>query len=425
MRASLLPIREYMTTLVAIAALLIGIAALGVLAFRYTRDRRPASTTQEAGDEIRRRLAVLKVEFKDGKLSEEQYKQQRRALATTLLDLSRRSPARQRVQRPPVLVLGGTALAGLALGIGLLWWQTTQRSDGDGRLQAASPTTASHPLTAAQLEHSVEQMRERVKANPEDATAWAMLAHSYDMLGRYAQASEAYAKLVDLVPNDAQVLADYADSLAVARGRKLDGQPLQLIERALALDPKNLKALSLAGTEAYDRKDYARAIAFWERARAQVNDEALRQEIDSSIADARRLQSGGTAASGVTATPVQAVASASAGFVAGRVTLSEQLKSTVSANDTLFIFARPADGSRMPIALMRRRASELPLEFRLDDSMAMVPQMRLSGQTRVIVGARISKRGDASPQAGDLQGFSQPVAVGTKELRVDIAEMVK
>jgi cytochrome c-type biogenesis protein CcmH len=79
----------------------------------------------------------------------------------------------------------------------------------------------------------------------------------------------------------------------------------------------------------------------------------------------------------------------------------------------------------MPVALMRRRASELPLEFRLDDSMALVPQSRLSAQTQVIIGARISKRGDATPKAGDLQGFSAQVAVGTTGVRLDIAEVVK
>lgn len=409
-----------MINLLAMTALLTGFAALAVLAFGLMRARDSAPAVRGDSDRIRRELAVLKVEFKDGKLSETEYRDRRRALASSLLDLGAKSPGRKGALRPTRAALGGIAIAGLTLGAGLLWWQATQGPSGEA-------PSAAHPLSTEQLEHSVAQMRDRVKASPKDATAWAMLAHSYEMLGRYAEASRAYATLVELVPNDAQVLVDYADALAVASGRKLAGEPLRLIQRALALDPKNLKALSLAGTEAYDRKDYSAAIAFWQRAREQVTDEALRQEIDNSIGDARRLQSAGAATPAAVAGSGQASAPAStnAGFVTGRVSLSESLKSRVSADDTLFVFARPADGSRMPVALMRRRASELPLEFRLDDSMALVPQSRLSAQAQVIIGARISKRGDATPKAGDLQGFSAPVAVGTTGVRLDIAEVVK
>lgn len=199
---------------------------------------------------------------------------------------------------------------------------------------------------------------------------------------------------------------------------------MKLIERALGLDPKNPKALSLAATEASERGDLAQAIDYWQRTRAQVNEPALRGELDDRIAQARLAQ--GRAASSPAAMSTQASASnETTGFVSGRIALAETLKAQVSPDDVLFVFARPAEGSRMPIALMRRRASELPIEFRLDDSMAMVPQSRLSTQNRVIVGARISKRGDVMPQAGDLQGLSAPVAMGTKDLQLEIAEVTK
>lgn len=327
---------------------------------------------------------------------------------------------------------GGTLLpltlatGSLLVGALLLTWPSPKAGSGDA---AAPPSTtsaasAAHPLKAEQLERTIAQMRERTKQSPQDATAWAMLAHSYDMLGRHGEAGAAYTRLIELVPNDPQILVDTADSMALSRGRQLQGEPMKLIERALALDPKNLKALSLAGTEALDRGDAAQAVGYWQRARALVTDPVLAQGFDDRIAEARALQS--RPASGVVA---KAAASAPppdpAAFVSGRIVLADKLKSQVAANDVVFVFARPVDGSRMPVALMRRRANELPLEFRLDDSMAMVPQTRLSGQSRVVVGARISKRGDATPQAGDLQGFSTPVAVGTTGLRLEIAEVVK
>jgi cytochrome c-type biogenesis protein CcmH len=316
--------------------------------------------------------------------------------------MSNRIPFRRRL-------VEALAAAGLVLGISLWIWQSQLRAPATAPPAAAS--SAAHPLKSEQLERSIAEMRDRVKASPNDATAWAMLAHSYDMLGRYSDARPIYARLVELRPSDPQVLADAADSLAQANGRKLQGEPLKLIQRALNLDPQNLKALSLAGTEAFDRKDAANAIAYWERARAQVTDKALIEEIDVNLSAARAMQ--------------KRVASGAGDFVTGQIVLADKLKARVSAGDTLFVFARPAEGSRMPVALMRRRAGELPLEFKLDDSMAMVPQARLSLQSRVVVGARISKRGDATPSAGDLQGFSAPVTVGTQGLKVEISEAVQ
>ncbi len=311
------------------------------------------------------------------------------------------------------LVLGAAlAAAALTLGIGLyLRFVQSPAAPLGAPPTVASAASAAHPLSAEQLEQSVATMRERVKASPDDANAWAMLAHSQEMLGNYADASASYARLVELRPKDPQVLADAADALALANGRVLAGAPVQLIERSLALDPNNLKALSLAATAAFERKDPTAAIGYWQRARAQITDPTLAQEVDASIALARAQQA--RAASGV------------GDVVSGRIVLSDKLKDRVAAGDTLFIFARPAEGSRMPVALTRKRAGELPLAFKLDDSMAMVPQNRLSMQTRVVIGARISKRGDATPKSGDLQGFSEPVSVGTVGLKVEITEVVQ
>jgi cytochrome c-type biogenesis protein CcmH len=316
------------------------------------------------------------------------------------------------------VVIAGLVVGVLALGaVALL---RTRQSPSV--LPAASPASAAHPLGPQQLERSIAQMRERVQASPDDATAWAMLAHAYDMLGRYNDARSAYQRLVELRPQDAQVLADAADSLAAASGGRLQGEAMTLVQRALALDPKNLKALSLAGTEAFDRQDPAQAIAYWQRARALVTDASLASEIDVNLAAARALRDriAADASARTASAPVSSNAS-----VSGTVVLSSRLADKVSASDTVFVFARPADGSRMPVALMRRRAGDLPFEFTLDDSMAMVPRSRLSSQPQVIVGARISRRGDAMPQAGDLQSVAAPVSVGARGLQIEINEVVQ
>ncbi len=317
-------------------------------------------------------------------------------------------------QMPPrrLRLVAALATAALVLGIALYIRFAPAPAPAAAVAPAvSSAASAAHPLSTEQLEQAITTMRERVQATPDDANAWAMLAHSQEMLGNYADASTSYARLVELRPKDPQVLADAADSMALANGRKLAGAPMQLITRALALDPNNLKALSLAATEAFERKDPAAAIAYWQRARAQITDATLGQELDANVALARAQQARATSGVG--------------DVVGGRIVLSDKLKDRVAAGDTLFVFARPVEGSRMPVALMRRRASELPLEFKLDDSMAMVPQNRLSLQSRVVIGARISKRGDATPASGDLQGFSAPVNVGSLGLKVEITEVVQ
>ncbi|MBS0434805.1 MAG: hypothetical protein JSR75_07915 [Proteobacteria bacterium] len=295
--------------------------------------------------------------------------------------------------------------------------------------QAQAPL---RPLSADRVQRMVDEMSERVKRDPKDSSAWAMLAHSYGMLGRQDESIKAYARLAELLPNDAQVLADYAEALAAAKERSFQGEPARLLKRALAADAHNMKALLLAGTEAFDRHAYREAIGFWERAKAASNDARVTQQIDSGLAEARLLAArpaSAPAAKAAAARPASAAAAASAAAsgrtVSGRIVLAPALQSQASPDDTLFVFARPTLGSRMPVALLRKKVRDLPLEFRLDDSMAMVPDIHLSALSAVVVGARISKRGDATPHAGDMEGLSAPVTVGARDVKITITEVLK
>jgi len=111
--------------------------------------------------------------------------------------------------------------------------------------------------------------------------------------------------------------------------------------------------------------------------------------------------------------------------VGGEVRLADALKAGASPDDTVFVFARAVDGPKMPLAIVRKQVRDLPLRFELDDSSAMSPATRLSTARRVVVGARVSKSGSATPQPGDLQGFSPVVDVGRSDLRVEIAQQVR
>jgi cytochrome c-type biogenesis protein CcmH len=307
----------------------------------------------------------------------------------------------------------------------------TEVPAGNGGNGGNGGNAAPHDLSPERIAAMTDGLAARLGSNPDDADGWAMLARSFAALGQNGKTIDAFAKAEHLRPNDADLLADYADALAMTQGRQLTGQPAALIERALKIDPKNSKALALAGTAAFDRQDYKAAVERWETlVRVETADGPLASQVQAGLAEARRL--GGMAPSPApladaaqagAATPSQPE-DAGRAQVAGTVTLASFLQHRAAPDDTVFVFARAADGGRMPLAILRKQVKDLPLQFRLDDSLAMSPTARLSGVPMVIVGARISHSGNAMPQGGDLQGLGAAVAVGATGLHIEINQEV-
>jgi cytochrome c-type biogenesis protein CcmH len=195
--------------------------------------------------------------------------------------------------RPSRRLVAGVAFAVMALAVTGYWW-TGSPDLAVGTVAAAAPSAgddaAAHDTGAAQIAAMVERLASRLQDRPEDAGGWAMLARSYAVLDRHTDAVQAYRKALALGGEDAGVLADLADTLAVSNGRSLAGEPTQLVERALKIDPDHIKALALAGTAAYDRKDYADAARHWERVvQVAPADSGYLEQVRSSIAEARRL----------------------------------------------------------------------------------------------------------------------------------------
>jgi cytochrome c-type biogenesis protein CcmH len=270
-------------------------------------------------------------------------------------------------------------------------------------IAVGNPSAIDSP--AVQLQTMVERLAAHLRENPDDSAGWKLLGRAYASLERFPEAADAYAKAAVRAPRDAQLLADFAEALAMARGRSLEGEPEQLIARALELEPQNLKALALAGTAAFARKDYAAAAAQWEKMLPLVAaDSEDARSIQASVDEAKSLMEKRE--------------------LKGTVSLSAKLKAKAAPEDTVFIFARAAEGPPMPLAVLRKQVRDLPLEFSLDDSMAMAPGMRLSGFPRVIVAARVSKSGEAAPRPGDLQGSSAPVANDAEGVNVVIDGVV-
>ena len=386
-----------MTVFWLIGAVLAAAVLAWVLRPLLSRQAGGRVSSQAANVSIYRdQLRELDTDLAAGTLAQADYDRSRAELEARLLEDVREpdSRAARPAGRGAALALGA-AIPVLAFGVYFL-------VGNPGALEREGE----HAATLAQLDTMVGRLAAKLRENPDDAEGWKLLGRSYGALGRFDQAADAYAKAAVRAPRDAQLLVDFADALAMARGQRLEGEPEKLIQRALELDPHNLKGLALAGTVAFERKDYPQAAAYWQRMLPLVASESEEARmIRQNVSEARQL-AGDTKA------------------LQGTVSLSPALKGKAAADDTVFVFARAAEGPPMPLAVARTRVRDLPYRFRLDDSMAMTPAMKLSAFPRVVVGARVSKSGNATPQPGDLQGASAPVANDEGAVNVVIDRVV-
>ena len=381
---------------------------------------------------LREQMSQLQSQRDDGTLAEGPFLQARSELERRALDEEAAIEMPSRVGRSTVTAVLLSLTVPL-LALGLYGWV------GNPQAIIAHGMAESDSVSQAQIEAMVAQLAQRLENPPAgqapDPQAWEMLARSYASMQRFAQADRAYLRARDLAPGNAQLLADHADVLAVLQGQSAAGEPTRLIERALAIDPVNLKALALAGTAALERKDAAAAVGYWTRARALATPNSdFAAGLDRSL-EVARAELKGAPLPQPAAAPVAAVGSSSAPTasaaavpsaalaIQGMVTLAPAMAAKVAPGDTLFIFARAAQGPRMPLAILKRQASELPLKFTLDDSSAMSKEMTLSRASQVLVQARISRSGNAMPQPGDLLGQVGPVAPGATGLTITISSV--
>ena len=410
-----------MTGFVIIAALML-LLAVAVLVVALRRAPRAAKGGVSNLELLKVQLRQLDQDLAQGTLDAAQHRSARAEIERRVLDEeSTAAGAAWRAGSPrATLVLLVLAVPALALAL-YGWTGNPAALSPHARNQAQAPD-------AQQVEQMVERLAERMEKRPpgnvDDTEGWVMLGRSYALMQRYADASRAFARALQLMPEHPQILVDQADMLAMQQGGSLQGEPLRLIEQALRHDPTNPKALALAGTAAYNRKDFNAAVGYWSRARETASgaDGEFTRALDRSIADgvAGELVARDEARVEVGAA-VGPAAVATAGTIRGRVSLDPALASKVAPGDTLYVLARAAQGPRMPLAILKRSASELPLQFTLDDSMAMAQGMKLSDFDDVVVSARISRSGEAMPQSGDLEGHSAALQGrnDSVELRID------
>lgn len=275
----------------------------------------------------------------------------------------------------------------------------------------------------------VADLAARMEKNP-DPRGFVVLARSYRAMGRLPEAEAAFDRIGPALQENATLLAEYADVLATRAMGNFDGKPMAVLNQALKLEPENPMALSLAATAAYNRNDFAQAIARWEQLlRILPPDTDDSRWLTDAIAKTREQMAGAGGAkpatpAATTTPPKPSTAATAAGTsVTGRVSLSPTLAAKAQPGDTVFIFARNPQGSRLPLAVQRTQVSALPFSFKLDDSMAMSPEAKLSGANEVRIEARVSRSGNATPQAGDLIGASATVKPGAAGVEVLIDQV--
>ena len=257
----------------------------------------------------------------------------------------------------------------------------------------------------ASVEKMLTQLEQRLINQPDDIDGWLMLTNSYTALERYPDALKAVDNLYRLRGDDPTVMLRYADILSMVNGGILAGKPTELIHDALKIDPENPTGLWLAGLAANENGNIEEAVKYWQQLLPILEEgsepqQQIKQYIQMALqhtVDTNDAES------------VQETSSTLDIALSIDVSLSEELINEANDDNTLFIYAKALSGPPMPIAIIRKKVSDLPLQAVLDDSQAMIPSNKLSDHEQVQLTARISKTGNAMPQLGDLIGTIEKV----------------
>jgi cytochrome c-type biogenesis protein CcmH len=449
----------------AIAALmLLGALAFVLVPLLKTPTTQPDQLTVEAAnlDAYRVQRRELDADFERGLISAEERDRVLDELSARLsFELAaaplgedskpevRRAPQGENASKRPwilglalsLFILGGTAT-------GYAFWGAHEARNlaAAGAAQATgSNVDPNAPLSDKQVLALVENLAKKMEENPSDPKGWILLARSQNALGQWAAAASAFERAVALVPNDAQLLADYADVQAMVQEGNFAGEPMALIQRALKTDPNNLKALALAGTAEMRANNKTQSLKYWEKLKAllpkdsddftqvsaiiteiKTGKPAFPQDAPSAPSPLPPPAPAPVAKAPPTPAAPPLAATAAGKSVSGEVTIEPTLASKIVKGDTLFVFARAANGPKMPLAVMRvPLPAKWPFQFELTDTMAMAPGMNLSSFAEVTIEARISKSGNASVQTGDLQGITQPIAPPQKGVKIVIDKVAR
>ena len=291
---------------------------------------------------------------------------------------------------------------------------------------------AKHPGSSESIEDRIAQLENKLREAPDNLEGWVLLSRSRGIQRDFAGAAAALEKALALAPGHPDILADLADVMAMTNNKSLAGKPLQLIQEALKNAPDHPKALSLAATAAMQNNDIPLATDYWKRLRATFPPGAPDiAQVDAILASLKNVSPAPSDSSGQTQ-GANLTAGSETG-ISGEVVLSPALIATIKkqalpATATLFVIAKSPSGPPMPLAVFRTPAQSLAdgktIAFKLDDSQAMTPAMKLSSVKEANIEARISMAGTANKQSGDLSIVLPGVKLGTQKITLEIRSAI-
>lgn len=409
-----------------VSALALTAVVVLVLMWSLLRTR---GTTQpnlvQANQQVyRQQLKDLEKEHAQGGLSPVDFEFARAELLGRMLEDTAQADAPDAI-KPPRTLVSAMVLAVFLPVAAMSTYMWLGEAEGLNPAVASAEDKDKHP----DLEAMAASLAHKLESDSGNAQRWVMLGRTYRALNQYDKALPAYQKALTLGADD-DIALERAEVLAQHNGGDFKGEPWAVIRQVLAKNARHFSGLLLAGSASYAQGDYKTAIRYWQQARDQLEegDEEI-QGIEIALNKAREKAGEPMVASRpVIASPASphvasskaapAAAVAAGAGVAGRVSVDPALNASISPSDVVFVYATPSDGQKMPLAILRKMAADLPFDFVLDDSTAMSPDRKLSSQAQVVLKVRISKTGEAMTRAGDWIGVIDSVAVGARNVRL-------
>jgi len=417
-----------------------GVALLGVTAFlfviwpliRHSRVEVSEDRQQTNITLYRQHLAELEAGRDSGSLSAPQFEQLKVELETSLLD---DSDVNGEAVHPGRISRGGQkSLLLLALllplvGAGLYWqwgagqdWEIRQLL-AESHEQQLLAQKEGRSVDASNARELIAKLEARLEQAPEHQQNWFLLARTLMGVQDYMGAVRAYQKVLSFEPNSGQVLGEFAQALFIAGGNRITPEVESLTRRALQVMPDNPTALGLAGVAAFEKRDFQLAINRWQQALQVMGTQSPgAPALMAGIARAQaELKATGT-------TGPEKAESAATGSAEQSISLRVTLADDVPRRDdqVIFVYARAWQGPKMPLAIQRLRVSDLPIEVRLDESMAMAPGMTIASVPEIELVARLSQDGSATAKSGDWLATLGPIRLADKQtnLHLEIASQL-
>ncbi len=336
----------------------------------------------------RQRLAELKQQLHDGVLTQiefdEHYAELQLMLNDDLEAQAQIKPAARQGRWVAVMLLA------LLPVISLLFYLLL----GDPNALAKAEWQADQNKAVANIAQMVDKLEQRLRAEPNDAEGWMMLGSSYSYMQQYQKAADAFAQLYRLQSDNPEAAMQYANNLAMSRNGRMAGEPAQLVEKVLQRAPDNPNALWLAGMAKAEEGKFAEANTHWQKLLTLLPaDSETRTQVEQMLAALEQEMAKSEAAPSVS--------------IAVNADMAAELKNKFAPDTTVFVYAQALNGPKMPLAIVRKTVADLPLQVSLSDAQAMQPGMKLSGQPRLRIVARVSQSGQAMPQAGDWLGSTE------------------